>query len=130
MPRNLNPKSRNNLIRKDRGLSELLQIRVSKPMVARLKSVDRDTIRGWIQAGLNQQSNDDTIALALADRIRCGVFDGLPELAELVDRVGVDEAISIVTTIVRVDAPSPDGLNRALALVAAQRLLTSGDIAP
>jgi hypothetical protein len=122
--RKINPNSLKNLkLSERRGLSEIFQVKVSKEMKERLVTVSPDTARGWLQEKLDSHGSDDTVANELIDRVRRGVFEGLPELQELAHRVGIEGAVKVINSV-QINPSHADGetLNRALVMVAASRL--------
>jgi hypothetical protein len=123
--RKINPKSLENLkLSERRGLSKNFQIKVSESLKERLATVPPDVIRSWLQDKLDSFGGDTTVADELIERVQIGMLEELPELEDLVRRVGIGRAMAILNDTVRVgiSEASEDSLNRALALVAAHRL--------
>lgn len=123
--RKMNPKSLENLrLSKRRGLKKNLQLKVTEEMKARLDALPPELLRSWLQEKLDGRSGDDTVANELIERVRRGVFDGLPELQELVRRVGLEDAIKVIYESARISLSeaNDDSLNRALALTTACRM--------
>ncbi len=121
----MNPNSLKNLrLSERRGLSKNFQIKVSESLKERLATVPPDVIRSWLQDKLDSFGGDTTVADELIERVQIGMLEELPELEDLVRRVGIGRAMAILNDTVRVGIAeaSEDSLNRALALASAHRL--------